>query len=332
MNRKTKIIKRKAALVSVLCLLFTAGILTALVVSLSKSGTFTVASHVELQRSMLISEGVANRVQWLLAADRNLNPDDECGKVDYSAFEYDRFMADGVIHTLDYYGESIQVQIFDAVNNWDMSQNSFQTVFQKYSSQDDAGEDGTDLCEQLTQRLGDYLDSDDNIQEYGMEAGDYEDLLQKPLPRNAAMQYREELLYIHDFSKLFPLDENGRLSLARLIPPANTTTLSGTPSLYSSDKKVIELSCSLEEDELENVMEALDKWKKEKVMLSETLDEELLSKLSALSTKESGAYTIHISAPEEEKRPFRKLIFSYAGFEVAGPTDKIVKYLEWNFL
>lgn len=332
MSGKVKIIKRNAALVSVLCLLFTAGILTALVVSLSKIGTFTVASHVELQRSMLISEGVANRVQWLLAADRNLNPNDEPGKIDYTTFEYDRFMADGVIHTLDYYGEKIQVQICDAVNNWDMSASSYPEVFSKYSSQEYAGEDVIDLCEQLSQRLGDYLDSDDNIQEYGMESSDYEDLLQKPLPRNKAMQYREELLYIQDFTRLFPLDENGRISIARLIPPANTSSLSGTPSLYSSDKKVIELSCDLAEDELENVMDALDKWKKEKIMLSETLDEELLNKLSVLSGKESGAYTVYISAPEEEKRPFRKLIFSYAGFEVSGPADKIVKYLEWNFL
>ena len=89
---KKNILRRhNSALISVLCLVFTAGILTAAVLSLSKSGTFTVTTHVDLQRSMLIAEGVANRVQWLMAADRNLNPNDKPGTVDYTTFEYDRF-------------------------------------------------------------------------------------------------------------------------------------------------------------------------------------------------------------------------------------------------
>ena len=100
--KKTSVVRRNSALVSVLCLIFTAGILTAAVLSLSKSGTFTVAAHVELQRSMLIAEGVANRVQWLLAADRNLNPDDKPGSVDYTTFEYDRFMVFFLIHACGY--------------------------------------------------------------------------------------------------------------------------------------------------------------------------------------------------------------------------------------
>ena len=50
------------------------------------------------------------------------------------------------------------------------------------------------------------------------------------------------------------------------------------------------------------------------------------------STAESGAYTVSVFSPVDKPRPFRKLIFSYAGFEVSGPEDQTVRYLEWNFL
>jgi len=334
---KRQIIRYNSALISVLCLIFTAGILTAAMLSLSKSGTFTVAAHVKMQRSMLISEGVSNRVQWLLAADRNLHPDDLPGTVDYSGYEYDRFMADAVIHTMDYYGERVQVQIFDAVKGFDMSSGSYASVINKIASQEDAGDDVIDLCTEVTQLIGDYLDSDDNIQERGMESSDYEDQMFAPLPRNEAMQFREELLYIKDFTKLFPLDHNGRLSLVRLMPPANTSSLSGTPSLYSADRKEVELLLpDLMDDEVDYIMEALDKWRQEKILLTDTLDEELLAKVkSVFSTSESGAYTVVVSAAPDDngvRKPFRKLVFTYAGFEVSGPKDQQLKYMEWNFL
>ncbi len=337
MKKSSRIIRYNSALVSVLCLIFTAGILTAAVLSLSKSGTFTVAAHVELQRSMLIAEGAANRVQWLLAADRNLNPNDKPGSVDYSTFEYERFMADGVRHTINYYGENVQVQVFDALRGWDMGKNNYSAVLNTVSNQKDAGEDVIDLCEEVSQLLADYLDSDDNINERGMESADYEDAMQKPLPRNGEMQFREELLYIKGFAELFPPDKDGKLSVVRLIPPENTSDLSGNPSLFAATREEIALKLNdLGDDELDNIMDALEKWRNDKELLSETLDEELYAQLvSKFSTVESGAYTVVISAPETPEngaRPFRKLIFTYAGFEISGPSNRLLKYMEWNFL
>ena len=189
------------------------------------------------------------------------------------------------------------------------------------------------MVNQISHRLGDYLDSDEDIREYGQEAADYEDQMKKPLPRNGAMQFREELLYIEGFSELFPLDKDGRLSCIRLIPPENTSSLSGTASLFSADREMIKLQCDLSEDELDTVMDALDRWKNDQELLSDTLDEELLTKLkSKFSTVESGAYTVEISSPVDKTRPFRKLIFTYAGFEVSGPEDQNVRFMEWNFL
>ena len=330
---KRKIVRHNAALISVLCLIFTAGILTAATLALSQSGTLGVAAHVELQRSMLVAEGVANRIQFLLAADRGMNPNDKPGEVDYTAFENDRFMADGVRHTMDYYGEVVSFTVYDALRGWDMSSSTYQSVLNTISAQDDAGDDLIDLVNQISHRLGDYLDSDDDIREYGQEATDYEDQMKKPLPRNGAMQFREELLYIEGFTELFPLDKDGRLSCIRLIPPENTSSLSGTSSLFAADREAIKLQCDLSEDELDTVMDAMDRWKNDQELLSDTLDEELLTKLkSKFSTVESGAYTVEIASPVDKPRPFRKLIFTYAGFEVSGPEDQNVRFMEWNFL
>lgn len=331
---KQRVIHRHpAALISVLCLLFTAGILLSATLALSQSGTFSVAAHVELQRSMLVAEGVANRIQYLLAADRNLNPDDRPGEVEYTDFEYDRLMADGVMHTIDYYGEKVSFTITDAVSGYDMGESNYEKVLSSIAAQDDITDEESDLIDQVSHRIGDYLDSDDDIREYGKEAADYEDLEEKPLPRNGAMQFREEFLYIEGFTELFPLDGDGRLGNIRLIPPVDTSSLDGTPSLFSVDRETLKLLCDLSEDELDNVMDSLDRWKNEQELLSDTLDEELLNKVKEkFSTAESGAYTVSVFSPVDKPRPFRKLIFSYAGFEVSGPEDQTVRYLEWNFL
>ena len=136
-----------------------------------------------------------------------------------------------------------------------------------------------------------------------------------------------------NFTELFPLDKFGRLSNIRLIPPENTSKLDGTPSLFSADRRTLELQCDLSEDELDTVMDALNRWKQDKELLSDTLDEELLAKLkSKFSTVESGAYTVMIMPPSEKPRPFRKLVFTYAGFETSGPQDQMLRYMEWNFL
>ena len=331
-GHKRRVIRHNAALIAVLCLIFTAGLLTASMLALSQSGTFTVAAHVELQRSMLIAEGAATRIQYLLAADRKLNPNDKPGEVDYTNFEYDRYLADGVEHTIDYYGEKISFAVTDAVSGWDMSSSGYQSVLNMIANQEEAGDDVVELTEQVSHRLGDYLDSDDNIRDYGMEAADYEDAGFKPLPRNEAMQFREELLYIEGFTELFPLDVNGRLSSIRLITPEDTGTLSGNVSLFTADRQMIDLQCDLSEDELDTVMDALDRWKKDKELLSDTLDEELLNKLkSSLATSESGLLTVNIEAPKEDGRPFSRLVFSFPAFKIAGPENELIEYLEWNF-
>ena len=170
--------KRKeqgSALIAALCLIFMAGMLTASVLALSRIATFDVRAHIELQRSAYINEGVANRIQFLLAADRNVNPSStQLGELDYEEFEYDRYTADGVPHIIDYHGTEVQVVIQDAAAGFNLSSGSYRNTLRSIVSAlelDDS--EISEKMETLTERITDYLDTDDDMSgDNGMEADD----------------------------------------------------------------------------------------------------------------------------------------------------------------
>lgn len=319
-----------SALVAVLCLLLTGGIITTAVLSLSKIGTFTVYAHIERQKSMFVAEGVATRVQFLYAADLQLHTSEKLGETDYTEYDYDRFLCDGVKHVIDYYGQKVQFTITDTIGGEDVAQDSTAALNKFINEDTDA--DVQETVTKFSNLLADYIDSDDEAKDDSWEATDYEDAGFKPLPRNGALQFREELTLIPEFLKLYPMDKDGRMSHIRLIPPKGSPETTGKPSLFTATAQMIQNYCSIEEEKVPEVMDALKAWRNDRTLLSDTLDEELLNKLkSNLATSESGLLTVNIEAPEEDKRPFSRLVFSFPAFKIAGPENKLIEYLEWNF-
>ena len=319
-----------SALVAVLCLLLTGGIITTAVLSLSKIGTFTVYAHIERQKSMFVAEGVATRVQFLYAADLQLHTSEKLGETDYTEYDYDRFLCDGVKHVIDYYGQKVQFTITDTIGGEDVAQDSTAALNKFINEDTDA--DVQETVTKFSNLLADYIDSDDEAKDDSREATDYEDAGFKPLPRNGALQFREELTLIPEFLKLYPMDKDGRMSHIRLIPPKGSPETTGKPSLFTATAQMIQNYCSIEEEKVPEVMDALKAWRNDRTLLSDTLDEELLNKLkSNLATSESGLLTVNIEAPEEDKRPFSRLVFSFPAFKIAGPENKLIEYLEWNF-
>lgn len=325
--------EKGSALLAVLVLVFTGGLITALMMAIGNSGTFEVASHVEQQRSMITAEGVAQRVQWLISADRYLHGSETLGETDYEEYEYERFIADGTPHVLDYYGQAVKVVIEDARQGRRMDGNEYRRSLDSLKVGMADEEDYLELVDNLKDKITDYIDTNDDVSNEGMEESDYEAEEMKPLPRNGALQFREELLYIPGFRELFPVDKDGLLSSVRLIPPENTVTISGNPSLLTATRQEIMNYCNIDdESELEAIMEAVKEWKTEKIPLSDgSLDPLLLGRLNNLSRRESGIYTVRISADESYRRPFKRLIFSFQASPVAGPSDKIIQYLQWMF-
>ena len=322
--------ERGSALVAVLCLLLTGGIITTAVLSLSKIGTFTVFAHVERQKSMFVAEGVATRVQYLYAADMQLHPQEKLGETDYSTYDYDRFLCDGVKHVIDYYGEKVQFTITDTLSGEDIAQDTSASLNKFVNEDTDA--DIQETVTRVKNRISDYIDTNDEAQEDSWETTDYEDANQKPLPRNGAMMFREELAFIPEFLALYHMDKDGRMSHIRLIPPSGSPETTGKPSLFTANARMIRNYCNIEEEKVPEVLDALNAWRTEKTLLSDTLDEEMLTKLkSGLATTESGLLTVNIEAPDEEKRPFSRLVFSYPAFKIAGPENELIQYLEWTF-
>ena len=333
MKGRSRSSEKGSALLAVLVLVFTGGLITALTIAVGSAGSYEVASHVEQQRSMFVAEGVAQRVQWLISADRYLHGSETLGETDYEEYDYERFMADGIPHTIDYYGKQVKVVIEDARQGRRMDGNNYRRSLDslKVGMTDD--EDFIELVDNLKDKITDYIDTNDDISNEGFEESDYEAEDMKPLPRNGAIQFREELLYIPGFRELMPVDKDGILSSVRLIPPENTVTISGNPSLLTATKQEIMNYCNVDdEDELEAIMEAIREWKSEKVPLSDgSLDPLLLGRLNNLPRTESGIYTVKISADESDRRPFKRLIFTFQASPVAGPSDKIIQYLQWMF-
>ena len=338
-RQRRKCNEQGSALIAALCLIFMAGMLTATVLALSRIATFDVRAHVELQRSAYINEGVANRIQFLLAADRNVNPSStQLGELDYTEFEYDRYTADGIPHIIDYHGTEVQVVIQDAAAGFNLASGSYRNTLRGIVSAlelDDS--EISDKMETLTERITDYLDTDDDMTgNNGMEADEYEAENQMPLPRNGNLRYREELLFIPGFTEYFKPDKYGMLSCVRLIAPYGMNDISrnsNNPNFFTADRFMLKIQGRLEDEEVDEVIAARDEWYKEKTKLSEQLDALLLSRLrSRFSFNESGYFTIRIESPEKSNRPSRRLIFTYPAFDITGPQNDMVRYYDWLML
>ena len=319
-----------SALVAALCFIFGASLLTMAVLAMSKYNTFTVRPHIEMQRSFYISEGAANRIQWLLAADRQLHSVTNPGREAYEDYEYDRYIADGVLHSLDYYGTPVEFTITDANSGIDFSSRSWRNTLRSFKLAYDTDTDFTEQIDLLEDLLADYTDSNDTITGDGKELAEYEAENKRPLPRNGAMQFREELFYIDGFTAIFPPDKYGILSSIRLIPPDNMAVLNGRPNVFTADKFTLMTYCDFEEEEAETVLEALRIFQRDRINLEDQLDIDLLPRLQTmLSWQESGYYTVNIRPPAGKIG--KRLTFSFQGFGVSGPSNERVRYLQWLF-
>ena len=140
-------------------------------------------------------------------------------------------------------------------------------------------------------------------------------------------------MWIPGFRRLYPVDRHGRLSAVRLIPPSNTVNLSRLqPSLLTADAASLRSLANLEDEEVDAVLEALQAWREERTPLSESLDSLIISRLNRVfSRSESGNYTVTIESPPGSGQPFRRLVVSFAGFAVSGPSNGQFQYLEWLF-
>ena len=342
--------KRRAesgiALISVLLLIATGSLLAMMVMSISKTTSFTVMPFIQLQRSYYVLEGMAQRIQFLISADRELFGTPQQLNVDnYSEYDHDRYLPDAVPHYMDYYGTPIVFTIKDAAGPVNLQWTNFQGALQQFQNFIDEENDFTDLLEELNYLITDYIDTDDSPTDTdSWEADEYYEAGMSPLPRNGAITDRNEFAYIPGLTSIFPVDQDGRLSYIRLIPPANAgVDIDGNPDVFSVTDDWLFYACDLEESELLELRQAIaDFHSVDRIPISESLDSDssVLTKINNyVRWNASGVYTVIIRPAVtdeygeelEKKTPGRRLVFTYTPSPTAGATNGFVQFYEWMF-
>jgi len=289
------------ALISVLLLIATGSLLALMVMSISKTTSFTVMPFIQLQRSYYVLEGMAQRIQFLISADRELYGNPQQLNVDnYSEYDTDRYLPDAVPHFMDYYGTPVVFTIQDAAGPVSLQGTNFQQALQQFRNYVDEENDFTDLLEDLNYIITDYVDTDDSPTDTNSwEADEYDEAGMTPLPRNGAITDRNEFAFIPGMTELFPIDQDGRLSYIRLIPPATAgVTIDGNPDIFGVTDDWLVLACDLDESDLQDLHEAIAEFHSvDRVPLTENLtsDSTVMTKLNNyVRWNSSGVYTVII--------------------------------------
>jgi len=333
------------ALISVLLLVATGSLLAMMVMSISKTTSFTVLPFVQLQHSYYVMEGMAQRIQFLISADRELYGTPQQLNVDnYSEYDTDRYLPDAVPHFMDYYGTPVVFTIQDAAGPVNMGGTDFQQALQQWANFVDAETEFTDLLDDLNNRITDYIDTDDSpVDSMSLEEDEYLELDELPLPRNGAITDRNEFAYIPELTSIFPIDSDGRLSYIRLIPPADAgVTIDGNPDVFGVTDDWLIYACDLEEDELVDLRNAIaDFHSLDRIPISESLENEtVLTKINNyVRWNTSGIYTVIIRPAVtdargqelEKKIPGRRLVFTYTPSPTSGATNGYVQFYEWMY-
>ena len=319
------------ALITVLCLILSASALVTALVTVSQTSTLNLRSYNEFMRSGYLAEGALARIGYLITADRHAYSDRSLGDTDYESYDGERFLADGTERELDYYGTKIRYRITDANSGWNLADNAHVQVLDQIQQALVLDSDfDSEAASDLSDRISDYVDTDDNLTGGGMESGDYQALNLAPLPRNNNLQFREELLYIPGFRELFPPDSDGRLTAIKLLPPDELTTLDGNPTMFTATKLQLKVLAGLDDDTADEVLAALRNYRREGTLLEDQLDALLLSTLErSFAWAESDVYTVNILRAGPEGRPAARLVATFGVIPDSGPANGVLNFLEY---
>ena len=278
--------ERGIALVSALAALSTLAVIAAMVVATSQTLRVRSAVTASMSRAVYDAESAAHYVAWRLLNDRNKPKDKNAPP------NTETFAADGRYRHIELNGRQYIVDVKDINSGVSVSghgETAFAYLTRLYANDPPRAAQ----LRVFLDRLADYVDADNLLRPNGMEYADYDSSDMSPLPRNAPLQYREELLWIPGFEEFFE-PENGVLTHINLITRSG---MSGKSHLYSAPPRLIKDKCALSDDELARVMEILAEIRKTGADFDDAFAREqtLRDKLKReFAFTESGGYTISI--------------------------------------
>ena len=320
------------ALVAVLVMLSTVSLLVMSMVAYSQLSSYGVRNDTDVLRSRYVAEGALNRIIWLLAADNDLYNTTNLENFDYSEYEEERFIPDGRLRELDYYGTKVKYRIENGMGGLSIDGN-VRTALSNLTRVRAVNEE--DLSEAVTifnTRYTDYIDSNDLAGEDGMEEEEYQELSENvKLPRNNALQYREELWFIPDGIKFFPPDRNGRLTMINPLGMGSGGRRRSRPDLFQVNYALLTNYANLSHEDAMETLHAIKKYKRsaEPVILADEIDPLLLATLrNYFSISNSNCYrvTIENAANGGTGSVRMDATFFNPGISNAGGT---VNYYDW---
>jgi hypothetical protein len=271
----------------------------------------------------------------MLTSDIAKHPGRSLGSDKEEEEEEERFLADGSVHKIkNDEGAEITVKIYDAASGIDISGSNPVKFLQKHKTAYEDDEEKLEDYKFFLNSVLDYVDSNDFVHmNGGFEKDDYEAEGMEPLPRNYAMQYREEMLWIPDVEKFFTPNKDGVMNAFRLIPPKGLPPIRGNSNFFSENNEdLMRLETGLEKDEVESVFKARNELLESKTSLTDSLDEEVYRKVKGkYSFRESGFYTFLVEASPGKNMAGR--IFTCTirvGRTLAG--GKELRFYDWRFL
>lgn len=330
MRRKRE---RGVVLISVLGMLATFMLLIAVIVALSQTQRYTVATSTQLGDSIYRNESAINRTIWLLMNDRAVFPDRSLKKASEQLLRRERFQADGMPHLFLVDDIEVEVTIRDMNSGITLSGYNPAAAFNFLTTRLNDNPTLKQFFDPFKDRLMDYTDSDELLRPSGMERADYESLKLQPLPRNAPMQFREELLWIPGAEYFIKPNLSGRLADINLIPPRGLRFAAGRPHFFSASVELIQEKCDFTDRELETIKEL-----RRQIVIGEySIDEafshyplwyEILKKQFTFT--ESSYYTFEAKISPQEKMPSRRLFISLRVTSALG--EQNIQFYEWIVL
>ena len=321
------------ALVSVLGMLATFMLLTAVIVALSQTQRYTVSTSTQLGDSVYRSESAVNRTIWLLMNDRAVFPDRTLKKESEQLLRRERFQADGQPRFFLVDETAVEVVIRDMNAGITLSGYNPGAAFNFLTARLNDNPTLKQHFDPFRDRLMDYTDSDELLRPNGMECADYETMKLQPLPRNAPLQFREEILWIPGSEYFIRPDSGGRLTDINLIPPRGLRFTAGRPHFFSASLELIQNKCDFTDRELETIAEL-----RQQIIAGASSIEEAFSHYplwyetlkKQFSFTESAYYTLEAKISPQEKIPSRRLFVSLRLSSTLG--EQNIQFYEWIIL
>ncbi|MDD4537781.1 MAG: hypothetical protein PHT80_02105 [Lentisphaeria bacterium] len=209
------------------------------------------------------AEAAADTGFWMLLTDRRLFANRKLGQsleAREAVSDFEPWMVDRRAHAFD--NDSCYVYLQAAEQAF--------IVTKPEALKDNVDPDDQEKLDEISEFidvLNDYTDRDDLKKLYGKEVDDYAADGFPTLPRNNAMQFREELYWLPNW-------QNCVVGEVTVIPPRNINYVIGKnkPSFFSASEDYVKQVLDLGDNEWDAIEQAREEWANNGTPLEESLD------------------------------------------------------------